>query len=256
MKMNYVPHHNLNMGSRKNGVPLQVKIVAGIAVVLAILHFLAPGLLSSILTPLFRPFWDMQRQATSGNGISVQALTFKKDFLLKENEELKALLGRTVASHFTLAQILKKPPFSAYDIFIIDIGADKGVKKGDGVYVSLDTVGNIAIGNIIEVNPTISRVRLYSSAGEKFDIFIGASHIEATATGKGGGTFEVVLPRDAKVVKGDAVSIPSLTDSFVGIVEENISDPSDPFATFLFRQPLNIYELKWVLVEKSNAENK
>ncbi|MDP3962278.1 MAG: rod shape-determining protein MreC, partial [bacterium] len=133
-----------------------------------------------------------------------------------------------------------------YDVFILDIGDDKGLKKGDRVYAR----GDILIGEIAEVNGRTSKAKLYSSSGEKFGVLIGDKNIQATATGKGGGTFEIVLPHDTKIAVGDSVAVPDLTDSFFGNVEDVISEPTNPFSTVLFRQPINIYELKWLMVEK------
>ncbi len=169
----------------------------------------------------------------------------KNDAVLQENLILKTSLGRTEFKKPLLATVLKKPPFSAYDSFILDVGSAEGVKLGQHVF----TLGNIPIGEIAEVFGSNSRVRLYSSSGEKFQILIGPSAIEATAMGKGGGYFEVSLPRDTKIKVGDSVHIPALTDSFVGKVDGIASDPSEPFARIHFHQAVNIYEQRWVIID-------
>ena len=58
----------------------------------------------------------------------VQELRLKllsKDLLLKENKELKAILGRVSNQRAILATVLSRPNNSPYDTLIIDIGKDK-----------------------------------------------------------------------------------------------------------------------------------
>ncbi len=246
MKMNYDPL----ISRRSRRFPVSLRIILVIAFILLVLYFLAPQALSSFFTMLVRPFWsidagdreiaELQRKLQENESRYAQAV-----HLVKENEELKELFGRTDESEKVLAVVLKKPPLSAYDVFVLDIGVSHGVKKGDRVYA----LGNIPIGEIAEVNGNVSKAKLYSSSGEKFDVLIGDENIQASAIGKGGGTFEVSLPHETKVEKGDKVMIPSLSNGFVGNVEEIVSEPSHPFSTMLFRQPINIYEQKWVMVE-------
>lgn len=246
MKMNYDP----SISRRSRRFPVSTKIILAIASILIVLYFLAPQALSSFFTMLVRPFWsidaedqeiaELRRKLHENESKYAQAL-----HLVKENEELKELLGRTDESEKVLAVVLKKPPLSAYDVFVLDVGDSHGIKKGNRVYA----LGSIPIGEIAEVNGNTSKARLYSSSGEKFDILIGDENIQASAIGKGGGTFEVSLPHETEVEKGDKVMIPSLSNGFVGHVEEIVSEPSHPFSTMLFRQPINMYEQKWVMVE-------
>jgi cell shape-determining protein MreC len=168
--------------------------------------------------------------------------------LKKENAELKNLLERKEKNNVVLAYVLKKPPFTAYDSYIIDVGENNGVKIGNKVYAS----GNILIGNIAEVNNNSSKVNLYSSFGNKFDILIGQNNIEAIATGNGGGTFISIIPRDIKVLEGDIIVVPDIVNSVFGRVAKILIDPARAFSTIMFSQPINIYEQKWVLVSLDN----
>ncbi len=246
----------INLISRRsrNRFPLPLKIVSIIAIAFVTLHFIAPQALSSFFTMIVRPFWNIEQTIRHGDtpmdefrvAVKTAEENFaKNDAVQKENDDLKFLLGRTKVSHLVVSTILKKPPFSAYDSFILDIGNDKGAQKGNKVFA----LGNIPVGEIAEVNGNTSKVRLYSSSGEKFDVLIGKNNISAVAIGKGGGYFEASLPRDTGIVKGDAVMIPALSDAFVGTVEDIIAEPSNPFSKILFHQPVNIYELRWVLVD-------
>ncbi|HEY4503752.1 MAG TPA: rod shape-determining protein MreC [Candidatus Paceibacterota bacterium] len=261
---------NFNIQQKRRPSYLPFKIIFGIAISLIIIHIIAPSALSSFFIPIVRPFWNIENTVRYGNAfisisdlvkenqelnmtlIKNQMIYVQANSMKKENDELKEMFGRSISSRPILAQILKKPPFSAYDTFILDVGRDVGIEKGNMVYA----LGNIPIGEIALVTDNTSKVLLYSSSGGKFDVLIGDSNIEATAIGKSGGTFEITLPRDTKIVKGDNIKIPSLSDSFLGTVEEIISESSHPFSTILFRQPINIYELRWVIVDMAKISKR
>lgn len=258
--MSYV----LKTREKKNSFTTPFRTVLAVALVLVIFYLFAPSALSSFFVYIARPFWNIEEKVDSGGmlvdveeliieneGLKIElaqkeGIYLQTDFIIKENEELKKLLGREDSSSLILAKVLKRPPFSPYDIFVLDIGSVDGIKAGDRVYA----VGSIVIGEILEAGKETSKAKLYSSSGEKHNVFLGENAIEAVAYGKGGGVFEVSVPRDTKIKKGDSVTIPSLNDNFLAVVEDIISDPSHPFSTVLFAQPVNIYELKWVQVKK------
>jgi cell shape-determining protein MreC len=155
-------------------------------------------------------------------------------------------MGRATTTDYVLAAVLQKPPLAAYDELVLDVGSDAALTTGNMVYAS----GNIPIGKVTEVLAHSSKVLLFSSPEQKFDVLVGSSNIPATAIGKGGGQYEVELPRGAQVSEGDNISIPSLKTNLYGIVSAIISNPSQPFEKILFSAPVNIYQLKWVYVEK------
>lgn len=184
----------------------------------------------------------------------VQELRLKllsKDLLLKENKELKAILGRVSDQRAILATVLSRPNNSPYDTLIIDIGKDKGIEKGDKVLVA----GEIVVGTVGEVYARSSKVELYSSPGLTRDVVLGGSGIPATAKGKGVGNFEIILPRDVSVVLGDVVTIPDIDLTVLGSVLYIGKDPNSPFQTILVKSPVNFSELKWVEVVISSPEH-
>jgi cell shape-determining protein MreC len=247
MKMSY----ELKSSIHRGGISWTIKIVIFIVFVLVILYFLAPAFLSSIFTTMVRPLW---RIGAENKQSQIQLPDSAKDAIIsqltKENSELKEIMGRTVSDDVLIAYILKKPPYTAYDSFILDVGSRDNVAIGDKVYV----YGNILIGEIEEILVSTSKVRLYSSFGEKYEILIGDKNIEAVATGRGGGSFETVLPRDIKVSEGDTIIIPDISNTVFGIVGKVVADPARAFSTIIFSQPINIYEQKFVQIyEKTNS---
>lgn len=168
-----------------------------------------------------------------------------RNLLFEENIELKELLGRDLSSELVFASVLARPNRTLYDTLIIDVGRNVGVQKGDKVLYG----GNILIGEISEVLEGSAKALLYSSPGEKLNVSVGVNSITSVAHGRGGGNFELKLPRDAKVDVGDVASVLNINPRVLGTVEYINESPSDPFKTILLSGPVNIFKLKWVEVE-------
>ncbi|MFC1802128.1 rod shape-determining protein MreC [Patescibacteria group bacterium] len=168
------------------------------------------------------------------------------DLLWVENEQLKELIGFNFStSSEKIAKVLSKPNNSPYDSLVLGVNGDD-IKVGDKVFA----YKNILIGEVSKVFSKSSVVSLYSSYGRELNINIGIYGISALATGKGGGNFEVSLPRGVDIQKGDIVYVSGFRPSILGSVEEIIFDPADSFQTILFKTPVNIFELSWVSVLK------
>ncbi len=239
--------------------------VIGVVVVLVIiLQLFAPHFFPSLFTAIARPFWRTEFSIESGALKSPETLLSENEALNRqladaqvrldtihavelENNELKTLLGRDPKNQDIriLAAVLKHPPFSAYDELIIDIGHDYNLSTSSQIYAS----GDILIGHVVDVLNTTAKVKLFSSSNEKYEVLIGPNHTPATAIGRGGGQYEAQVSRETSVKEGDFVLNPSLNDKPFGIVSAVLQDPTQPFETVLFAPPVNIYQLRWVLVK-------
>ena len=167
--------------------------------------------------------------------------------VLTENINLKEILGRKSAQNtLTLAAILGKPNQSLYDTLIIDAGVEQGIKVADRVFA----FSSVPIGRVAEVYLNSSKVILFSNSGEKTQVMVSGENFFMEIIGRGGGNFEMILPRDFILQKGDEAILPGIMSHVVGIVETIISDPRDPFQKALLVSPVNIQELKFVEVEK------
>jgi len=188
--------------------------------------------------------------------------------IVDENNKIKEILGRkSGAVNMVLATILSKPKESIYGTFIIDAGINQGIGVGQRVFA----FGNVPIGHIIETYADSSKVILYSNPGEKIEAIVSlvpGSGSEAytsedyhsrkyvgrdaymEAVGRGGGNFEMVLPRDFVLEKGVEVTLPGTYPYVLATVSTIISDPRDSFQKALLASPVNIQELKFVEVEK------
>jgi cell shape-determining protein MreC len=188
----------------------------------------------------------LQNQKLQSEVIFDDARMSNYDSVVADNISIKEILGRKdPKTPMILSAILSKPNQSPYDTLIIDTGAKEGIKTGDTVFA----LGNIPIGRIAEVHFFSSKVILFSNSGEKIQVVISSKDIFMELVGRGGGNFEMIIPRDFTLTKGDQVVLPGITPYVVGIVETIISDPRDPFIKALLTSPVNIQELKFVEVE-------
>ena len=256
-----------------------IKIALGVVVLIILINFRSSvgNGLSYVSQGIFRPVLIL------GQGVGNKLSNIKSYFLFKkslflenenlkiqiseseadranyssviaENENLKEILGRkNINKNLILAAILAKPNQSFYDTLVVDVGEKNGVKIGDMVFA----LGDIPIGRIAEIYPNSSKIILFSSAGEKTQAVI--SHATAGQAGKdvfmeivgrGGGNFEMIIPRDLILEKGDQVTMSGINPYVLAIVETIISDPRDPFTKVLLACPINIQELKFVQIEK------
>ncbi len=186
----------------------------------------------------------LESQADRANYASVVA----------ENTNLKEILGRkNEKTNMILSAILSKPNQSVYDTLVIDVGTNRDIKVGDMVFAlghspTGEAFGTVPIGRIAEVHSNSSKVILFSSSGEKTQAIISGKNLFMELVGRGGGNFEMTLPRDLVLQKGDQVVLPGINPYVLAVVETIISDPRDPFTKALLRSSVNIQELKFVEV--------
>ncbi|MBU6430799.1 MAG: rod shape-determining protein MreC [Patescibacteria group bacterium] len=266
--MNYLLKNNRKASNKK----WQLKAVVAI-LIFAVFFFVsrAPaskGFLNGIALPFwglenytFAKFSEYAKAIGSNESLISENQAMKEELeknktdlaafkiVQKENDDLKALLGRNDSKRsFVLAAVLVKPSISPFDVIIIDIGKNKGAKAGDKVLYN----GMIAIGEIEEAYDKSSKVKLYSSSGEKVIALIGPKSTQTEAEGIGGGNFTAKLPRDAEVKEGDAAVVPSISTSVFGFAQKIEINPAESFQKIIFRMPVNLSELKWVEVETSS----
>lgn len=165
--------------------------------------------------------------------------------VVDENTQMKAILGNKPANmNLVLSGILLKPNQSLYDTVVIDKGSADGIQTGDRVFAS----GNIPIGNIAEVYGNSANVVLFSNPGEKTNVIVSGSTISLSAIGRGGGNFELDLPKDSPIAVGNEVDLPGTTPYILGTVATIVSDPRDSFQKAILISPVNVQQLKFVEV--------
>lgn len=234
------------------------------------LSFVSHKIFYSVLVPgnaIVDKFQSISSYFTSKNSLYLEnenlrlrisenrALMLNYDSLLAENVNLKEILGRKDEKiSIILATILKKPNQSPYDTVVVDVGENKKVEKGDTVFalsynLAGDAVKSVPIGKVSDVYSNSSKVILFSTGGEKTQVIVGEQSVFMEVVGRGGGNFEMILPRDFILQKGDQAVLPGITPRIIGIVETIISDPRDSFKKALLVSPVNIQELKFLVIE-------
>lgn len=229
--------------------------------------FISPNTLPGKFNVLGKPFWKVRELTTeslSGFLNTLNSKTFlvtenkrlqnelheatkdtiKMKLLLKENEDLKNILGRRSESKRILARVLSKAGQSPYGTLIIDIGESE-ISKNQEVFSG----NSILIGLVDEVYESTAKVKLLSAPGNRYEVEIGEDAIPGLALGLGGGNFEIELPRGIDIEVEDEIISPALSIKFLGIVEHIDSKPQNSFQKILFKSPININQIKWVEVE-------
>lgn len=167
--------------------------------------------------------------------------------ILDENIQLKEILNRKKENISLISSaILAKSKNSIYNTLIIDVGQNQGIVLGKKVFAW----GNIPIGYIGEVEASSAKVILYSSPGEKTEVFILNKNIFMEITGKGGSNFEMILPKDLFLENGTEIFLPGSSSYLIARVSKIISDSRDSLQKAILTSPVNIQELRFVQVEK------
>ena len=176
--------------------------------------------------------------------------------VVDENNQMKEILGRKDLNvNMVLAGILAKPNRSPYDTLLIDAGIGQGIISGQRVFAlghspTGEVSGSVPIGSVAEAYSNSSKVILFSNPGEKTEVIITGKNISLQAVGRGGGNFEIILPRDFVLDIGTQVVLLGINAYVLGTVQNIISDPRDAFQKALLSSPVNIQELKFVEIEK------
>lgn len=160
-----------------------------------------------------------------------------------ENEELQEMANRVQSGKYVASFVFSRPSSSPYDTLLIDQGENSGISEGDKVFYN-----DVLIGKIDGVYSKTSKISLFSSPGNEFDVKIGSTSFSTKAIARGGGNFVAQVPKGMDVKEGDSVLIPDVSSKVFALVEKVESDPADTFLTVYFKNPLNLFEIKWVEV--------
>jgi cell shape-determining protein MreC len=176
-----------------------------------------------------------------------QASLVQLQVLQNENDALRTELSyQKDPSQVITASVIAKPSQSLYNSLIIDRGSSDGIVVGQLVTAQ----GSVGLGTIVSVSSHTATVQLFSGPQFSGNVVLQSQNITVPAIGKGGGNFEIDIPRTITVTTGDILVFPSNPDIAVGTVASVIFDPRDPFQTVLARVPVNIQELRFVEVVK------
>lgn len=270
--MIYLQKNNKKGNKNKKALIVALVIVlflAAAGIIMAKIPDLIGAGARSLGLPLWRAKADISESADSfSNSFRTRrAILEENESLKKELDEIRARLinfdtlngeyarlladfGREVGQSRTLASVLVRPPQSPYDTVILDIGSRDGVREGDGVFGS----GGVALGKISEISGNTAKAVLFSRAGSKTTALIARNNLSVVLVGRGGGGFEIDAPQDADITENDVLVMPFLETAIVGFVLEIESNVKSAFKRVLVQSPVNISELRFVLVGALAAE--
>ncbi len=253
--------------TRKTRVSIAVFIL-GIVVLALIIFSSLPSRVGGASIAIFKPFWragswiggefsSLHSYFKSKRSLDAENIFLKQslsddaaklaalDAVVHENELLKTEFGRKPEKIETMiAGVLAAPDRTPYDTLVVDAGAREGARENALVFAN-----GGAIGNVAEVYTRSSKVSLFSSPGISTDVIISGTDIHITATGRGGGNFEIQLPREVAVALGQSIVLPGLSAYPIGTVTDIVSDPRNPFQKILATSPINMQHLRLVEIE-------
>lgn len=156
--------------------------------------------------------------------------------------EMLELFGRNGKGDFIAGTVLARPPKTVYDILVLDVGEDEGVRIG--ARVSDPILGEL--GTVVEVSQFNSKVSLYSTSGRETSAYLERDSEPVTLIGRGGGTFYFSVPKEVLVMPGDRILIGSIDASLIAVVEEAFIEPTDSFKKVLARGIVNMQKIRFV----------
>lgn len=260
MKTNYLPRNN-----KRSEKPYRRLILLATFLVLGAAGLsLSDGWLSYAAKPIWSGKniigrgalnsleWFRSKEALIRNKASLEDKLASQEAELaslrdvKERElELLSMLGRPSSDRAVFAAVLVRPPETPYDIIVIDAGSNQGLEEGSPVSLPEGPL----LGRVSEVQARTSKVRLYSSDGEKTNAVLERHGLPVTLMGQGGGNFKLVLPRDAEVEVGDRILSADVFAELIAVVGEVNMRPTDSFKEVLARGAANLFDLRFVMVE-------
>ncbi|MEX0919013.1 MAG: hypothetical protein WDZ85_03595 [Candidatus Paceibacterota bacterium] len=241
-------------------------------VLLVLLFVVLYGFGSLIWPPVSRPVLFLAGPLFSINGEARQAVIGTAQFfqskktlvstnqaLRQELREVKARaflaeqklnqlavfsLHQTASPEAVVGQVVARPRFLPYDIFLLTLPAGGGetVRLNDKVTWQ----GRILLGEVVQLAGDNARVKLYSSPGIRRLALVGPDKIQAVLVGRGGGNFTIDLPRGLDIPVGSVVYHALNPSLILGLVGEVVKQPENPSQVIHVRTPVNIYTLKWL----------
>lgn len=173
-----------------------------------------------------------------------QSKIFDQKLKLQELAQVAELLPADSGDLVSVGQIVSRPTLLPYDVFILKLPDQHQVSSGQKVMWQ----NRILLGEIVQVDRNLAKVKLYSSSNVKRQVLIGAQAVPGVLEGQGGGNFIISLPRGVEIPLLATVNLASNPTKVLGVVEKIINKPENPSQTIYVRIPINIYNLNWLAI--------
>jgi len=165
---------------------------------------------------------------------------FTLDSLIKENDELRILLGYEEDERI-MAGVIARPNQLPSDVLIIDRGSIHGIVAGAPVYAGERTV----IGFVHATSKNSAAVTLITSPGFSSTVYVFGPDIYTSAVGIGGGQLRVGVPQGVPLALGNTVVLPAVTSGVYGQIShiESVDTQSEQFGFVSPKLPLTSLRL-------------
>ncbi len=163
--------------------------------------------------------------------------------LLKENKELRALLGYESEDRI-LASVIARPGHLPNDVLMLDRGKRHGVFEDAPVFIG----DHVVIGKIVKSTPFSSLVKLISSPGYESTVFVLGPDIFTTAIGVGGGQVRIGVPQGIPISVGDPVLTPVVRSGIYGSISHIQTSPTQPEQYGFVSTDIPLSSLRFVAV--------
>lgn len=239
---------------------LLAALVALAVLILFVVRLVAPGALTSLVSPLWRA--GSVATDTVGNTVSLSSrreLTDDRERLMREVDTLRTecatlaaraadlerlLGGRTERVGGVLAGVLARPPVSPYDVLVVDQGQNAGIAIGNYAFGP----GGVPLGTVTSADARSARVTLYSTTDHVTEGWAGATRVPVKLVGTGAGGFDAEVSGTAGIVLNDQVFAPGPGALPIGTVSEVVTDPSSPTVVLRIRPVMNPFSITWVTI--------
>jgi cell shape-determining protein MreC len=180
---------------------------------------------------------------------ALEAKLVNHELLAEDLRTLREDCGRNrEAEQPIIARVLSNVWQNPYDVILVDVGW--GNRRQDFAVGDLVRAhGSILLGRVAAVDEFSSRIGLFSTPGTEIPVTVGREAVPALAVGRGGGNFNITLPRSLAIASGDPVTVPSFgVEVILGTVGAVDKDSSNSLQTLYLRLPFNLSNLKYVAI--------
>lgn len=161
--------------------------------------------------------------------------------------DLVGEIGTSTKKDEILAKIIRRPPFTVFDSYVVDVGLDAGVEIGDLVLAH-----NIPVGIVKSVTKNNSVVNLFSSPGEMLLVSFGTSSTQYEAYGISNAGLRSDIPIDTEITNESKVTLSDREISIVGTVHAIDKDSDSTYQSVFISLPFDISNTNWLNIKKKD----
>lgn len=258
--MNY-----LLKSKKENNIKNRLFIVSIIFFILFILNYFFNTTFFSFFSKIETPFFSLRDVVfyknenffgyfKSKSNLIQENINLKKEVenLILQKTELEAIKADFInikdiqEENVIISSIISKPPFSPFDVLLLDRGSNNSVSIGDSVFISSSTY----IGKVSFVSPNFSEVTLFSSSLQDREVYIQRTNANIKLLGQSSLNFLAVVPKDMDINEGDILLDKTFNSSIIAKVYKIDSTLQGSFKTIYAKFPFSFSDISFVKIRK------